>query len=113
MKLTLKQVNLAMRVYSDIAILTLPAEIAFKIDDNYAALRNKNELFISKVLLIGNEFRGDENRIEHEIAKWSDHEVDIEISILGTYDSFKQAVVSCKENKIKPGIFNAIGFMFE
>lgn len=113
MKLTLQQINLAMKSYTDLQELLLNASLTFKIDDNYELLKRKNDLFVTKVVQINNKYPDNKDEFEKRVHELMMHEVDIPIQTLGTISEFKSVVLSDPSNKLRPNTLNLIRFMFD
>ena len=113
MKLTLQQINLAMKSYTDLQELLLNASLTLKIDDNYELLKRKNDLFVTKVVQINNKYPDNKDEFEKRVHELMMHEVDIPIQTLGTISEFKSVVLSDPSNKLRPNTLNLIRFMFD
>lgn len=113
MKLTLQQINLAMKVYPDLQSLLLNADLTFKIDDNYELLKRQNDIFVAKVIQINNKYPDNKEEFEKRVEDFMLHEVDVPIQMLGTISQFKSNVLSEPSNKLRPNTLNLIKFMFD
>lgn len=113
MKLTLQQINLSMRVYSDLQALLLNANLTFRIDDNYELLKHQNDIFVAKVIQINNKYPDNKEEFEKRVEDFMLHEVDVPIQTLGTMSQFKSNVLSEPSNKLRPNTLNIIKFMFD